>query len=163
MSYATGTTVPVERTRIQIESLLRERGAGQFMSGMDHNDGRAMLGWTMHGRMVRVLVPLPKPNEERFNYRRTRFGWSTRPLPAEKRMKLWEQACRARWRAVLLILLAKFEAIEAGISSFEREFLADIQMADGGTVGEWLQPQLETMYATGKMPQLLPGRGETSR
>jgi len=74
---------------------------------------------------------------------------------------LWEQACRTRWRAILLILKAKFEAISAGITTVEREFLSDTVMANGDTVGQWIQPQLEAMYQSGTMPLLLPGRGET--
>lgn len=163
MSYASTTSVPIERTRMAIEELAKEKGATQFMSAFDHEHGAAIIGWTMGGRMVRLAVPLPAPTEKRFMHRRTRTGWSWRDLPKDKQRQLWEQACRSRWRAILLILLAKFEAIEAGISTIEREFLADTVMADGSTVGAWLQPQLESMYATGRMPKLLPGLGESGR
>jgi hypothetical protein len=33
---------------------------------------------------------------------------------------------------------------------------------NGQTVGEWLKPQIEEAYANGRMPSLLPGRGESS-
>ncbi len=163
MAYATTTSVPIERTRLAIEELTREKGATQFMSAFDYGDGRAIIGWSQQGRMVRLQVPLPKPDEKRFLYRRTAHGWSYKDLSKEKQRLLWEQACRSRWRAVLLILLAKFEAIEADISTFEREFLADTMMADGSTVGEWIQPQLVTMYASGRMPALLPAAAGGSR
>ncbi len=164
MSYASTTSVPIERTRLQIEELLRDRGASQFISAFDHERGSAIIGWTMGGRMVRLAVPLPRPDQDEFVFRMYRGKpnrWG-RQLPKEAQRTRWEQACRTRWRAILLILLAKFEAIEAGISTFEREFLADTVMADGHTVGQWIQPQLESMYATGVMPRLLPGLGETS-
>ena len=64
---------------------------------------------------------------------------------------------RQRWRALVLIVKAKLEAIEAGISTLEREFLADIIMPNNQTVGQWLAPQIEQVYLTGKMPPLLPG------
>ena len=163
MAYASSTNVPIERTRMAIEELVREKGATQFMSAFDHEHGKAIIGWTMGGRMVRLAIPLPMPNEKQFMHRRVRGGWSWRELPREKQRQLWEQGCRSRWRAILLILLAKFEAIEAGISTFEREFLADMLMADGSTVGTWIQPQLQTMYESGHMPRLLLGLGETSR
>ena len=156
MAYASTTSVPIERTRLAIEELTREKGATQFMSAFDHAHGKAIIGWSMHDRMVRLQVPLPRPDDKRFLHRRTAHGWACKELPKEKQQLLWEQACRSRWRAVLLILLAKFEAIEAGISTFEREFLADMLMADGTTVGAWIQPQLETMYSSGRMPALLP-------
>ena len=163
MTYAAGTSVPIERSRMAIEALVAERGATQFMSAFDHEHGRAFIGWTMEGRIVRMAVPLPKPDERRFTFKQWRGTYTGREWPKEKRRTLWEQACRARWRAVLLIILAKFEAVEAGISTFEREVLADMVLSDGSTVGEFLRPQLETMYASGKgMPRLLPGIGETS-
>jgi hypothetical protein len=163
MSYAASTAVPIERTRAAIEELVREKGATQFMSAFDHAQGKAIIGWTMESRMVRLQVPLPRPDEKRFMHRRTRHGYAWRELPKERQRALWEQACRARWRAILLIMVAKFEAVEAGISDFEREFLADTVMADGSTVGAWLRPQLASMYANGRMPALLPGIGETTR
>ena len=163
MAYASGTSVPIERTRMAIEELCKEKGATQFMSAFDHEKGAAIIGWTMGGRMVRLSVPLPSPEERRFKPRATRPGYPGRTLPKEKQRSLWEQACRSRWRAILLIMLAKFEAIEAGISTFEREFLADTLMADGRSVGQWLGPQLEEMYSTGRMPAMLPAFGETGR
>lgn len=163
MAYAAGTSVPIEHTRLQIESLLQEKGATQFMSAFDHATGAAIIGWTMGGRMVRMAIPLPKPDEKRFVFKTYRGHTSWREWPKERQRTLWEQACRARWRGVLLIILAKLEAVETGISTFEREFLADTVMADGSTVGAWIRPQLSAMYETGQMPRLLPGLGESGR
>lgn len=56
-----------------------------------------------------------------------------------------------------LVIKAKLEAVAAGITSFEDEFLAHIMLPSGGTVGEWARPQLEVAYSTGAMPALLPG------
>jgi hypothetical protein len=68
----------------------------------------------------------------------------------------WEQACRQRWRALALVVKAKLEAVECGISTFEEEFLAWMMLPDGSTVGDRMLPQLETAYRTGQMPPLLP-------
>lgn len=163
MSYAANTTVPIDRSRAAIEALVREKGATQFMAASDYEHGGEIIGWTMEGRMVRLSVPIPTPDEDRFKRRSYRGHYTWREFPKETQRKLWEQACRSRWRAVLLILVAKFEACESGISTFEREFLADTVMADGQTVARWLQPQLNAMYASGSMPKMLPGLGETSR
>jgi len=163
MNYAHDTSAPVEKSRAEIERLVVKHGAGQFMSAYDHARGLAQVGWTMHGRMVRLSIPLPLRDEEQFKHRRTAYGFSWRELPKEKQIQRWEQACRSRWRAILLIVKAKFEAVDAGVSTFEHEFLANTVMADGATIGEWIQPQLEAMYASGRMPALLPGMGETTR
>ena len=37
----------------------------------------------------------------------------------------------------------------------ESEFLANIVLPDGGTVGQWLAPQVDEVYATGKMSPML--------
>ncbi len=163
MSYASGTSVPIERTEMQIRDLVKQKGATQFMAAFDHEHGRAIIGWTLEGRMVRLAVPLPAPDEQRFTHRTYRGAYTYGQWPKEKQRLLWEQACRARWRAILLIMVAKFEAVEAGISTLEREFMADTLMADGSTVGAWLEPQLKDMYLNGSMPRLLPGMGETGR
>jgi len=65
---------------------------------------------------------------------------------------LWQQACRARWRALLLCIKAKLEAIESGITEFEDEFLPYIVLPDGRTAAEWLRPQIAIAYKTNRMP-----------
>ena len=72
----------------------------------------------------------------------------------------WEQACRKRWRALLLIIRAKLEAVESGITTLESEFLANIVLPDGGTVGQWLAPQIDAAYATVRLPPM-PGPSVT--
>lgn len=69
---------------------------------------------------------------------------------------LWDQACRQRWRALALSIKAKFEAIAAGITEFEEEFLAYV--VDPGTrqtVYELMKPQIAQRYIGGDVPQLL--------
>lgn len=155
MAYAQNTSIPIEKTRAEIERFMLKRGAGQFMSAIDQENARSITGWTMEGRMVRITLNLPDPKDHRFNRRRTRWGWSDADLPADRKRELYEQACRARFRALLLIIKAKFEAIDAGLSTSEKEFFADTVTADGSTVFEAVTPALEEMYRTGRMPKLL--------
>ena len=84
--------------------------------------------------------------------------------PAQQE-EAYEQAVRQRWRALALVVKAKLEAVEAGISIFEREFFSDIVLPDGRTVGEYVLPQVEESYRSGLMPPLLPaiGGGEVDR
>ena len=70
-----------------------------------------------------------------------------------------EKAQRQGWRALALVIKAKLEAIESGITTFDQEFLAHIQLPTGETVGDWMVPQVEHAYETGKMPRLLPAAG----
>jgi hypothetical protein len=154
--YASNSSVSVAQSRAEIEALISKYGAEQFFSAWD-NTGRAIIGWTMEGRQVRIAVPLPVPTDPKFTKvdRGIRYeSWHDRSPEAAR--KLWEQACRARWRAVTLVVKAKLEAVAIGLSTFESEFLSNIVLPDGSTVGQVMQPQLEAAYRSGKMPPLLP-------
>lgn len=158
MSYATDTTVSVEKSKAEIERLVARYGTAQFMSAWD-NRGRAIIGWTMDGRQVRIAVPLPNQEDPEFVHPlRNGEIQKHRRWPKERQHAMWEKACRSRWRALALIVRAKLEAVEAGISTFEAEFLSNIVLPDGSTVGQTMQPQLAAAYETGKMPPLLPWR-----
>ena len=59
------------------------------------------------------------------------------------------------------MIQAKLEAVESGITALESEFLANIVLPDGGTVGQWLAPQVEESYATIRMPPMLQARHQS--
>ena len=65
---------------------------------------------------------------------------------------------------LLLVIKAKLEAVTAGISTIETEFLANIVLPDNTTAGEWMLPQIDRAYRTGEMPLCcpLPGTPATS-
>ena len=136
--YASRTEVPASRSRQDIESTLRRYGADQFISGYDVD--HAMIGFRLQGRMIRLAIPMP----HRRDYRTQQQA---------------DQAERQRWRALLLVVKAKLEAVEVGISTLEQEFLAGVILPDGSTVGQWIQPQIEAAYTDGHMPALLPALG----
>jgi hypothetical protein len=71
-------------------------------------------------------------------------------------MRAWEQACRSRWRALALIIKAKLEAVDLGITSVEKEFAPDMVMGDGRTVYE----QMLAAIKSGTAPKTLPFFGE---
>jgi hypothetical protein len=144
VSYASKTTVPVDRSKAELEALLGRYGADQF-AYMTSAEG-AMIAFRMRERHVRFLMPMPDQQEFRFTP-----GGRRRTSNAEVG-RAWQQAIRSRWRALVLIVKAKLEAVEAGVSTFEREFLADIMLPDGTTVHEWLEPQIEEAYSKGSMP-----------
>lgn len=149
MGFAENTSVPVERSRAEIESLLSKYGADQFMSGWDKS--MAVINFRCHDRYVRFLLPLPERDE--FVNPPVRTGRKRTQAQIDDN---WQQEMRRRWRAMALVIKAKLEAVATGITSFEEEFLAHIVLPDGGTVGKFMMPQVETAYATGKMPGLLP-------
>jgi len=61
---------------------------------------------------------------------------------------------------ILLAIKAKLEAIECGISTLEKEFMAFVVMPDGRSLGDHIIPQLEKISSTGKLPKLLSFQGD---
>ena len=131
MAYAENTTVPASKSRIEIEELIRKYGAGQFVSGYSGN--RAVIGFTLNGRQIKFVLEIPEGKTDRQT----------------------QQIERQRWRALLLVIKAKLEAIESGISSFDEEFMSNIVLSNGQTAGDYWIPQIEETYRTGQMPPML--------
>lgn len=150
MAYAEKTSVSVAKTKADIEDLIQKAGAGQFVSGF--KDNMAVIGFTLDNRQIRFILPLPDKQDKTFWYTPERHSKRTE----QQAYTAWEQACRSRWRALYLIIKAKLEAVESGISTIEREFFYDVVLPDGRTIGEFMAPQIETAYKTGEMPPLLP-------
>lgn len=129
---------------------MQKYGANQFVNG--YKDTLAVIGFLMVGRQIRFLLPLPDKQARGYWYTPGRGQRRTE----EAAHASWEQACRSRWRALYLIVKAKMEVVDAGISTIEREFLYDIVLPDGRTVGERMTPQIATVYQTSQMPPMLP-------
>jgi len=145
MPYAVDTDVPVERTKVEIEKLVVEKHKAEaYMTGQQTKPLRAMVQFKMQDRIVRFELPLPTEDT----------------LPRSRRSRRSDtrvaQATRSRWRALLLIIKAKLEAVENGVTTFEEEFLAHIVMPGDRTVAQYIVPRLAEAYASGKLPRLLP-------
>lgn len=156
MTFAAGTSVAVEKTRAELDRLLSKHGAQQRIMGTDDVAGVAFAAFTLDRRQIRVRAPLPKREQVAAAAQLTR-GWYIKgdAKQAEWIAKELEQRQRSRWRALLLLTKAKLEAVELGISTIDREFLADIALPDGRNVHQALAADLEKAYLTGTMPPLL--------
>ncbi len=151
MRYAEKTTVSSEQSKAEIERLVTRYGATAFATGWQGE--RAAITFEMAQRRVRFVVPLPDKTDRLFTHTPGR-GLKRSD---EECYREWEQACRQRWRALALVVKAKLEAVETGISTFESEFLANVLLPDGKTVGEHTIPKVEAAYQSGKLVPLLPG------
>lgn len=147
--YAADTSVSQDRSRSEIEATLKRYGATSFMYMTE--DTRAMIGFRIADRMVKFLLPMPDPKAREFTHTPAKHQARS---PAEAH-KAWEQAGRQRWRALALVIKAKLEAVAAGITTIEDEFLAHTVLPDGQTVGEFMQPQIAIAYERGSMPTTL--------
>lgn len=124
--YAARTKVPITNSRAEVERTLERYGATGFIYG--YVDDRAVVAFEMNGRQVKFLMMLPKNDD---------------------------QEVRRLWRALAVMIKAKLEAVESGITVFEDEFLANIVLPDGQLVGQFMRPQIELAYDKGDMPNLL--------
>lgn len=149
--FAEDTSVSVEKSRAEIEKLLTKYGASAFMSG--NNQVEAVIAFEMKDRKIMFRLPLPRKDERRFTH--SSRGMRT----ASAALEGWEQACRSRWRALALAIKAKLEAVAIGITTFEDEFMANIVMPDGMTVGQHVRPRIADAYASGQVTPLLPAPG----
>lgn len=148
--FASNTAVSPEKTQNDIRETLRKYGAGRF--GIMEEDTKAHVMFEFNNLMIQLTVGLPDKSE----FMKTEAGRSRKKSAADEAYK---QAIRQRWRALLLAIKAKLEAIECGISTIEKEFMAFVIMPDGRSLGDHLIPKLKEISTTGKMPRLLTFSG----
>lgn len=147
--FAEGTSVPVERTKAEIDRMLRQRRA-ERMAFAEEN-GKAIVLFDMNGRRIRFSMPLPIRTEERFTVDGRGNG-----LPESKAYEKWERECRALWRGLLMAMKSNFINVDNGIETFEMAFLPHTLMPDGKTVAEHVLPVVASAYKSGVMQPLLP-------
>jgi len=151
--YAVDTSVTADRSRAEIERTLTRYGARGFMYGWD--ESQAVLGFVVGGRQVRFVLPMPDRQAKEFTHTPGK-GLLRSGQAAEA---AYEQAVRQRWRALALVIKAKLEAVEAGIVTFDDEFLAHLVLPTGETVAQAIGPNVAEAYRTGAVPQMLPNYG----
>lgn len=144
--YAQNTTVNVDRSRVEVHKILRKHGASRVADAWE--PGRAAIQFEINDRVARLSVPLPTKEE----IAGRKFA---RKTPAALK-KAVEREERQRWRALVLLLKAKLESIELGLTTFDDEFLAALVLKDGRTVAESMLDAIE-----GKLAPALPAKGAT--
>lgn len=153
--YAQDTSVPVERSRAEIERVAEKHGATGFMSAWTKEG--SVIVFEFSNRRVRFRVPNEfkplRPNDPLVK------KWERMDEAAREKLKqtIIDKEQRRLWRSLVLIIKAKLEAVASGITTFEHEFLSNI-VVDGrsGTVGDQVIPALD--QTTFKLPPLLgPG------
>ncbi len=151
--YAKDTKVPIQRSKAEIEKILYNYGAGQFACASDWEGGQAMIGFHYQGIAVRMTLKLPTEDE---------FAETPTGLIRSdgERESFHARGCRQRWRALVLSVKAKLEAVESEISTFEQEFLPFVVTQTGQTVGERVLPEIARAIETGNAPKLLPMFGD---
>jgi hypothetical protein len=150
-TYAAETSVSTEKSRAEIERTLTRWGASQFMYGWDQD--RAIVGFVLRGRQMRFVIGMPDKDEKQFKWTSHR---PPRRRTVHQTIEAYEQACRQRWRALNLVIKAKLEAVESGISTLDAEFLGQLVLPNGQTVADAVVPRIIEGIEHNEMPSLLP-------
>jgi len=148
--YAERTLVSPQKTRADIENLLERYGADGFAYAAEGDC--ALVAFRLKGRAIRFILPLPRLND----FAKTPSG-ATRT--ARQQESAHDQAVRTAWRALHLITKAKLEAVAAGITTLEREFLPDMVMPNGQTFGQFALPAVQRALESGEMPSMARALG----
>ena len=132
--YAKSTTVPIARSKQNIDELLVSYGIEESFSGRSpRGDG---IGWKHKSKVYKMSVPVPSKDD--------------------KTDKQYEQEMRQRWRILYMSMKMKFEEIDAGVISFEDQFLAQMSLPDGSTVADFMKlPENLKRIERTEMPKLL--------
>ena len=149
MAYAQDTSVPVSKSRLDIEYMLKSVGATEYIQGNSNNI--QAIAWTLNGKKYRITMRIPEIDSPE-----VRITPSKRRRTDSQAKTYHEQLERSMWRQLYIIIKAKLVAVEAGIRTIEQEFREDMLLPNGQTVGEYVGPQIEQAYLTGNMPPLLP-------
>lgn len=165
--FAENTKVAPEKSRGELEALLRKHGATQTVFATDDEASRLIVAFTLQRRQVRMVFPFVRPEtiseawKARYHHARAvppqlppmpqRYGFMSGQQREAKVIEEATQLERARWRQILLVIKAKLEVVSMGLSSAEREFLADISLPSGQTVHEAFAAHLERAYQIGSV------------
>ena len=145
-NYANNTTVSPEKSQAEIQRTLRKYGADKFGTMEEKTKAHVMFEYS--GLSIQISIVLPEKSE----FERSDTGKKRSKSVIESSH---DQAIRQRWRALLLAIKAKLEAIECGISTVEEGFLAFMVMPDGRPLSAHLIPKIHQIVKSGKMPKLL--------
>jgi hypothetical protein len=151
--FAIDTDVPVERSRMEIEATLARYGADRFAYFSEKT--RAIIVFEAKERRLKFELPLPQITDHEVTHGGGEHRQKRRNASTDLHA-VAAQLARARWRALLLCIKAKLEAVESGIESFDVAFMANVVLPDGTTVGDRVVPAIVKTYETGSMQPLLP-------
>lgn len=150
-TYAAKTDVPVTRSRDEIERTLTRFGAGKFAYFND--PPHVAVAFEIKG--LRVMMRMEMPDRELFAVDSRGKRRVDSAIDRDH-----EQACRQRWRTLANAIKAKLAMVDDGISTVEREFLSDVMLPNGQTIGDRIAPDIRAVVESGELPPLMPGKPE---
>jgi hypothetical protein len=147
--YAKGTPVEQSKSLTEIKNTLVRFGADRNTFTYAEQGNQVGIQFTVKNRTVRMTMLLP----DRESFAKDRYSRRRVETAIDRD---WDQACREYWRTLALGVKAKLSMIEKGLSTFEREFLADLLLPSGETIGAVVAADLDEVMRTGQVPSLAP-------
>ncbi len=132
-NYIRGASVTCSASQAEIQAMLAAAGATGIQFASER--GKTRITFRSGGR--HFLLALPAASSD---------------LPYA------QEAARRGWRQLSALIRAKLDAVEAGITTFDEEFLAYMVMPGGATVFRAVAPGIAAAYAAaGPVPPAAPG------
>lgn len=156
--YAEGTSVSISRSREEIERMLKKHKATGFLYG-DQGD-RAAIAFELKGRRYRMELHYPEKDTLNIGGHNQ---YTSHLSHTERIENAYEKEKQRLWRGLALLIRGKLEAVASEIVTIEKELGWYTVMPNNQAAGEWLEPQLEEVYRTQKMPPLIPGLVQGNR
>ncbi len=128
--FALETTVPVSRTKAELEKLVRDK-YGATAYGMWEDQEAAHVVFSLDDRNIRFSLPIPK----RGHLSETKHN----------------QALRSVWRALMLLIKGTLEGVARGVVKFETAFLPYFVTSNGDTVAERVEREGVLPLANGPL------------
>lgn len=141
--YASDTSVPIERSRAEIEEMLRRLGSDQI--GVVQERLQVVIFFRYNGANFRFTLPLPTPDDPA-----VKFSPSNKLRSASDRESIRQQLIRSRWRSLFLTIKAMLVGVEAGIFDFAEIFLPYLIWGDGRTTAQTLLPTVDEACKAGR-------------
>ena len=146
--YASSTTVSVEKSQGELKRLLSRYGADGFM--LAETRTKAGIQFVIDRRCVKFQLELP----DREDFLHTPDRGLERSAATVR--KLWEQACRQKWRALLLFVKATLEAVDEGVVDFDQAFMPfTVVDQSGQTFHDRYGGEFRKWLESGKAPAAL--------
>lgn len=157
-SYAAETTIPIGKSKVDIDKLLREWGCDRIMWEEDLRTGAITLRfvWTSSGNRYAAKLMVRIAGEDVIRRRDSVLDKRTGRVNENKLRHELERAGRSEMRILLLWLKAAFNAVEAGLMKAEELFLPFFVTKDDVTVAETIIPNLPALMSGGALKLLAP-------
>ncbi|MBT1001794.1 hypothetical protein KIH31_04190 [Paenarthrobacter sp. DKR-5] len=147
-NYVRGASISSSAFRAEIQAMLTVYGAAGFRCGLE--DGRAAIVFIAGKRQFRFILPLTGPVGSSSGT----TGDPLQPRSSDTAGKAKEDAARRQWHQLSLLIRAKLDAVAAGITTFDQEFLAYMVLPGGTTVFDAVTPAVSNAYTPGGRPPL---------